>query len=348
MLFKSKKVIGLDIGTSSIKVVELDVSRNSATLQRFSMVETPVNGMALGDIIETPPLAEAVSYICQQAGVKSKNVSTGLWGSSVIVKKISIPKMEKSLVREQIRWEAEQYIPYELSEVNLDYFFLDSGNEAADSMDILLVAAKRDQIMKYMEILEMSGLQLKILDVNGFALANIFEFNNGPAAGTVGILNIGSIFTNLVVLNGSDVVYCRDVSVGGSLYTSEIQKAMGVSFEEAESLKLNSSRDNSSPEQLTQVIQQTHEAYCDEIQASIDFFHNTTPGMNVSKLYLTGGACRTPGIMKAISDVTQLECEHFDPLERVKVNKSLGDDFKSHYRDFVSIVLGLGLRKVGD
>lgn len=348
MLFKSKKIIGLDIGTSSIKVAEMDVSRGSATLQKFAMVETPKAGMAIGDIVDVNPLSEAVRFVCDQAKIKFKKTSTGLWGSSVIVKKISIPKVEKSFVAEQIRWEAEQYIPYEVADVNLDFQILNSTSGGSDSMDILLVAAKKDQIMKYIEIVESAGQELSIIDVSGFALGNIFEFNYPKNKETVGLLDIGAHYTNFVVLQGQDIIFCRDISAGGALYSAEIQKAMRINFEEAESLKLSAVYNNSIPEDLSSVIQGANEVYCDDLSATVEFFYNTTPDIQISRLYVTGGASRTPGIIQAISDVTKIETVMLDPLQRVKVNKSLSAEFKTQYRDFISMALGLGLRKLGD
>jgi type IV pilus assembly protein PilM len=344
VLFKSKKVIGLDIGSSSIKIVELDGSKSSATLQKFSIIQTPSNGLAMGEIIDPKPVADAIVEAMHASGIKSKKICTGLWGPSVMVKKISIPKMEKSLLQEQIRWEAEQYIPFELAEINLDYQVLNTSQDA-NSMDILLVAAKKEQITRYLEIIQMAELELAVLDLNGFALANTFELIKGKIDNPIGVLNVGSIFTNFVVIKNSEVLFCRDIAVGGDLYTNEVQKGLGVTIDEAENLKLDS---NNAPENMAEIIQQTHESFCDEILASIDFFHNTTPGVRISKLYITGGSSRINGLMQAMASVTQLECEGFDPLEKVNINKSLGADFKLNYGDYLAVVIGLGLRKLGD
>ncbi len=348
VLFKSKKIVGLDIGTSSIKLAELYVSGRTAHLSHFAMVETPKTGIAGGEIIDVLPIAEAVRFVCEEAKTKVKQTATGLWGPSVIVKKISIPKMDKKLAAEQIKWEAEQYIPFEISDVNLDFHFLSTTNEDEDSMDILLIAARRDQIMKYIEIIESSGQTCSIVDVNGIALANCFEYNLGKPKEPTVVLNIGAQYTNFIVINGSDTLFCRDISVGGDLYSSEIQKSMNMSYDEAEALKLSAAYNTSMPEELGQVIESAHETFCNEIQGSMEFFLNTTPGVNISKVYVTGGGSRTPGIVEALSQELQLEIEVFNPLLNIKVSKSLGVDFKSQYGDFISVALGLGLRKAGD
>lgn len=349
VLFKSKKVIGLDIGTSSIKVAELDVGRTSATLKNFGIIATPPSGISGGDIVDIMSISDAIRDVISQAKIKTKSTACGLWGAGLIIKKISIPKMDKKLVAEQIRWEAEQYIPYDISEVNIDFQFLSTATDGPDSMDILLVAARKDLILKYMEIVEGAGQTCSILDSNGFALANCFEYNYGVFDSTyTALLNIGAYSVNFVVKYEKDMVFCRDIPVGGAMYTGEIQKAMNVSFSEAESLKLSSHHPDSVPQEVMQSVANTHEILCDEIKGSFEFFNNINPGASISRVFITGGACRTPGVLQALAESLQLECIVFDPLKRVKCAGGLGLNFKNQYGDFTSIAVGLGLRKLGD
>ncbi|MEZ4872216.1 MAG: type IV pilus assembly protein PilM [Bdellovibrionales bacterium] len=253
MLFGSKKILGLDVGTSAIKVAELEVSKNSATLLKFGIMETPPTAISAGDIIDAGIYGDAVLALLQNEKIRTKSTSAGMWGPNVIVKKISIPQMEKKFVAEQIRWEAEQYIPFDISEVNLDYAFLKESSQGYDNMDVLLVAARKEQIIKYVEIIETAGQTVSIIDVNGFALANTFLFNYGPTNRPVGILNVGSQYTNFVVISGEDLIFCRDIPVGGQFYTVDIQKSLNVSMTEAESLKISASM-GQMPEEISAVI----------------------------------------------------------------------------------------------
>lgn len=349
MLFRSKKVLGLDIGTSSIKIVELDVGKTSITLNRFAMLQTPDISMAGGEIVDMQPIVSVIQRLVQEIKSNRKNVCVGLWGSSVIVKKISIPKMDLKLIADQVKWEAEQYIPFDLSDVNLDYHVLNSA-KGSDVLDILLVAARHEQILKFVEITESTGLNCSHLDINGFALANCFIKNHRIESEDVtAVLNIGAQYTNFIVLKGKSLIFCRDIPVGGVIYTADIQKTMGISLPEAESLKLSASSQEAVPEEVAQVIQSSHEIFCDEIQGSLDFFHNTTPGVIVNKCYVTGGGSRTPGLIEYMSQALQLPCEPLNPFAKIKFNhKVFNSEYIDQISDFASVAIGLGLRSVGD
>ncbi|MCB0414991.1 MAG: type IV pilus assembly protein PilM [Bdellovibrionales bacterium] len=346
MLFGSKKVVGIDVGTSSIKLAEMDVSGKSAKLTHFSMTETPTSAVSNGDIVDNGAISTAVRHLIAESKVKRKQAATGLWGSSVIVKKINIPKMDKSLVAEQIRWEAEQYIPFELNEVNLDFHIL-RDSLSSDSMDILLIAAKHEQIFKMVEIIQGAGLTCSHLDINGFALSNLYLQNFGNTGEAMHmVLNIGANYTNFIVINGKEVIFCRDIPVGGSVYTSEIQKGMGISPAEAESLKLSLSRGGSVPDEVSEIISSTNEMVVDEIQGSLDFFINTTPGAHITNCFVSGGGSRTKNLRKSISEAISIPCDRFNPFQNIKVK--LNSDYAKEIGDFASIALGLALRKVGD
>lgn len=349
LLFRNKKVLGLDIGTSSIKLVELDVKKTGVVLSRFAMLQTPDISMAGGEIVDLQPIVSVIQRLIQEIKSNRKNACVGLWGSSVIVKKISIPKMDLKLVPDQVRWEAEQYIPFDISDVNLDYSILDSSKEA-DVLELLLVAARHEQILKFVEITESSGLNCSHLDINGFALANCFLQNYSiQSEDVVAVLNIGAQYTNFIVLKGKNLIFCRDIPVGGVVYTADVQKTMGISLPEAESLKLSASSQEAVPEEVAQVIQSSHEIFCDEIQGSLDFFHNTTPGTTVSKCYVTGGGSRTPGLLEYMSQALQMPCEPLNPFAKIKYNeKVFNSEYINQISDFVPVVLGLGLRSVGD
>lgn len=350
MFFKSKKLIGLDIGTSSIKMAELDVSRRGASLKAFAMVPTPSQSVVGGDIIQPQLISEAVAALAAELKSKKTSIATGLWGTSVIVKKISIPKMDEKLVAEQIRWEAEQYIPFDVNEVNLEFEILKASRQSAETMDVLLVAARQENLFKYVEIVEGAGLQCAVIDVGGFALANCFEKNYGPIPGqNVAVMNIGASVTNFVVIENGEVVFCRDIPVGGLTYTGDIQKAMGISFEEAEAMKISLSSGQPTPEEVSAVIQAAHETVSEEINGSIDFFTNTSQGGTISQCYITGGGSRTPGLITHLSNYIKIPCDVFDPFHKIgHSDKALSPSYIAQIRDFAAVAMGLGLRLQGD
>ena len=351
MFFQSKKLVGLDIGTANIKMAEMDVNRRGGgTLLNFVVVPTPERAINAGEIIDPGAISDVLKGILNTSPTKRKNASVGMWGTSVITKRITIPLMDEKLVAGQMRWEAEQYIPFDINEVNIDFTTLKSFKTSPDTMDVLLVAARQDMAFLYRDIVQSAGLNCSVIDVSGFALANCFLSNWGSQKGqTVALLNIGAAITNFVVVEDGEVVFCRDIPVGGLTYTSEIQKTMGISFAEAEAMKISACTGQAAPEEVMRVINDSHVILAEEIQSSFDFFVNTTPGLPVKQCFVSGGASRTNGLLKYISDNSKLTLEIFNPFKSIKVNeKNLSPTFVSEVADFASIAVGLAMRTVGD
>lgn len=351
MFFKSKKLVGLDIGTANIKMAELDVSRKSATLNNFTVMPTPARAINGGEISDPAAISDAVKAMLAGLRTKRKATAVGLWGTSVITKRIAIPQMDEKLVAGQIRWEAEQYIPFDINEVNIDFKVLKQFHSNPDTMDVLLVAARQEVAFLYQDIVQSAGLDCAVIDVSGFALANTFLHNWGQQqrGQTVALMNIGAAITNFIVIENGEVIFCRDIPVGGLTYTSEIHKGMGMSMEEAEALKISACTGQAAPDEVTKIIQSSHEIVAEEVQSSLDFFVNTTPGLPVSQCLVTGGASRTTGLIPLLAQHTKLNFEIFDPFRNVRVNeKILAPDYVSEIRDFASISVGLGLRAIGD
>jgi type IV pilus assembly protein PilM len=350
MFFQSKKLIGLDIGTANIKMAEVDFSRKGSTLVNFAIMPTPPRAINGGDIADPAAISDALKTMILKLKSKRKAIATGLWGTSVISKRITIPAMDEKLVGGQIRWEAEQYIPFDINEVNIDFKILKSFQSSPESLDILLVAARQDIAFLYQDIVQSAGLQCSIIDVSGFSLANCFLNNWGSQKGqTVALMNIGAAITNFVIVENGEVIFCRDIPVGGQTYTGEIQKAMGMSFEEAEALKISACTGQAAPEEVSKILQSTHEVIVEEVQSSLDFFVNTTPGLPVQQCLVTGGASRTTGLINQLSEHTKMGFQIFDPFRNVKLNdRLLSPDYVSEIRDFASIAMGLGMRAQGD
>ncbi|HEX4923549.1 MAG TPA: type IV pilus assembly protein PilM [Bdellovibrionales bacterium] len=350
MFFKSKKVIGLDIGSSTIKAAELEVRGDSATLLSFGVGRTPAGSVNGGEINDTTSLSTAVQSLVAELGTKRKAIATGIWGSAVIIKKISLPRMEASLIGEQIRWEAEQYIPFDINDINLEFYVLKKPNQNPEAMEVLLVAAKKEIVFKYAETIETAGLQCSVLDVSSFALANCFSFNYElPAGAIAGLLDIGSGVSNFVVMDNAEIVFCRDIPVGGSTYTGEIQRNMEISAEEAEQLKISAAQGQATPAQVQDVITATHEAFCDEVRRTYDFYVATGSDTQIQKLFVTGGAVGTPGLLERISQTLQVPAEIFNPFANLKYDtRRFTPEYISSISAFSPVAIGLGLRKVGD
>lgn len=349
MLFKSKKVIGLDIGTSSIKMAEMDVSGNSAQLLSFGFAPTPPNSVTGGEIIDVGAVGMAVQSLIQELKTKRKNVATAMWGTAVIVKRITIPKMDTKLVRDQIRFEAEQYIPFDINNISLAHHILTSSG-SPDTMDILLIAAQNELVSQYMQVIEFCGMKCSVLDVSGFALANSFELNYGKFPGEViGLLNFGASITNFVVIQNGEVIFSRDIPVGGINYTNEIHKALGVTLLEAEALKLSAVSRREVPDEVHNIINSTNEAVTEEIRSSLDFLSATTNGLILNRCYFTGGSSATSGLIETVSRANNVAMELFNPFLKVRANpKKFSPDYLDQISAFAGVATGLALRSVGD
>lgn len=350
MFFQSKKLIGLDIGTANIKMAEVDFSRKSSKLVNFVIMPTPARAINGGEIADPAAVSDAIKTMIPSLRTKRKGVAVGLWGTSVISKRIAIPMMDEKLVGGQIRWEAEQYIPFDINEVNIDFKILKSFQSSPENLDILLVAARQEIAFLYQDIVQGAGLQCSVIDVSGFSLANCFLNSWGSQRGqTIALMNIGAAITNFVVVENGEVIFCRDIPVGGLTYTTEIHKAMGMSMDEAEALKISACTGQAAPEEVTRIVQSTHEVIAEEVQSSLDFFVNTTPGLPVHQCLVTGGASRTTGLINFLSQHTKMGFQIFDPFRNVKINdRVLNHDYVAEIRDFASIAMGLGMRAQGD
>lgn len=350
MLFKSNKVIGLDIGSSSIKILELDVSPKKSSLVSFAIAPTPPSSMIGGEIVDVQSISQTIKSLLDQVKTKRKNIATGIWGTAVVVKRVNLPKMEESLLDEQLKWEAEQYIPFDIQEINLEHHVLKTTPENPETMDVLLVAAKKDLIMNYLEAIETTGVSCSVLDVSSFALANCYLNSYGPTQNeAIGIFDIGGGVTNFAVIENDEVVFARDIPVGGMNITSDIQKHMNVSVEEAEVFKLDLSLNRPTPEELRGVIQATNAAICEELTRSIDFYTTTSGQSKLSKIFVTGGGSLTFGLREALSHASQLQVQDLLPFQNIQVDKSvMNPDTLLQIAPYSAVAIGLGLRKVGD
>lgn len=348
MFFSSKKIIGLDIGSSSIKLAELTVGKNGAVLDNFALIQSPLQAMNNGEIMDGLLISEAIKSAFKENNFKNKKTCIGLSGTAVIVKKISIPKVESKNLAEQVQYEAAQYLPFDISQVTLDYHQL-SFSQNASNTDLLVVAAQNEFILSYLETVERAGLKGQILDVGSLALANIFELNYGKTTEPVAIFNFGSNITNFLVLLQGEVIFSRDIPVGGFHFTNEISKNMGVTFEEAEALKISQGGKQEVPEDTRTFMNIALDYVTEEIRNSIDFYTATASGLLINRAYFTGGASLTIGLIDHLIETIKLPFEVLNPYFHVKSgNKKLTANYLQKISPFVAISFGLGLRKSGD
>src|SRR5215208_67737 len=349
---KAKTVVGLDIGSSAVKAVELKPSGKGYKVTAFGAEPVPADAIVDGAIIDAGSVADAIRRVLDgNKAFKAKDVCASLSGNAVIVKKITLPVMTESELNESIYWEAEQYIPFDIQDVNLDYQILEPGTgaDSRGSMDVLLVAAKKEKIGDYTSVISQAGRTPVIVDVDAFALQNAFEANYGLDAGrTVVLLNAGASAININILQGDQSVFTRDVSIGGNAYTEAVQKELDLPFDSAEQLKKGIPVDGATFEDAQPVLRAVTDNVLLEIQKTFDFFKATASSDQIDRIMLSGGASRVDGFQEMVQDRFNAPVEEFDPFRAVTWDaKKLGGDAAA-MASTAAVAVGLALRKVGD
>jgi len=351
----AKQAVAVDIGSAYVKVVELAQAKDGTyTLQSFGMKKIPPESIVDGALLNSRAIVDAVRELIADRGIKRRDVVTSVSGHSVIIKKIPLPVMSEEELEEAIQWEAEQYIPFDINDVNIDVQIVDPEPDEAGQMEVLLVAAKKELINDYVAVIQESGLVPAVIDVDAFALQNMFEGNYEPDPDDINVLvNIGASLTNINVVQDGQSLFTRDITLGGNQYTEEIQKGLNVSYEEAEALKLGGgmARDATAvvPEEVEAVMQTVNEQLAGEIQRSLDFFAATGSGGVFSKIYLAGGSARVAGLTRAIEEKTNLPVELLDPFRRVQVSeREFQVQFLKEVAPMAAVSVGLAMRRPND
>ena len=349
---KPKTVVGLDIGSSAVKAVEVKPAGKGYKVTAFGTEPVPPDAIVDGAIIDAGSVAEAIRRVFDgNKAFKAKDVCASLSGNAVIVKKITLPVMTENELAESIYWEAEQYIPFDIQDVNLDYQILDPGTgpNSRGSMDVLLVAAKKEKIGDYTNVISQAGRTPVIVDVDAFALQNAFEVNYGLDAGRVVVLlNAGASAININILQGDQSVFTRDISMGGNAYTEAVQKELDLPFDAAEQLKKGIPVDGATFEEAQPVLHAVSENVLLEIQKTFDFFKASASTDHIDRIMLSGGASRVDGFHQMVQERFNTPVEDFDPFRAVTWDaKKLGGE-PADMAPSAAVAVGLALRKVSD
>ena len=343
--FGSKSIVGLDIGSSSIKAVELSRRGRSKEfeLTHLGVSLLPAEAIVQGAFLNSSAIVEGIREAIEKAKIRTKNVAAAVSGHSVIVKKVSLPVMTREELDEQIRWEAEQYIPFDVNEVNLDFQILNSGG-GEGQMEVLLVAAKKDLVDDYVQVIREAGLVPAAIDVAAFAVENAFEANYDVRPDeVVALVNIGAQVVNINIISNGAPAFTRDITTAGNQYTEEIQKALSISFDEAERIKLGGRRSENSqevvPQEVEQAMRTVTEMVIGEISRSLDFFSATSADSRIERIVLCGGGASVAGLQAAFQQRTGGKVEIMDPLARMLPSSK----FEANYLDEISPALGVGV-----
>lgn len=343
-LGKPKGLIGLDIGSSAVKAVELKKKGDSYELLNLGIEALGQDTVVDGAIMDALSVSSAIEKIFAENKIKTKNVATSVSGHSVIVKKITVNAATEEEVANAIPYEAQQYIPFEMADVNLSYQVL--GAAGGGGMDVMLVAAKREKILNQTNVLSQVGKAPTVVDIDAFAVQNAFEVNYEPPPDLmVALLNIGASIMNINIVRGGVPLFTRDVSVGGNQYTDTLQKELDLSFEDAEKLKQGQEVANVTLEARTPHLRSVSEILLLEIQKTFDFFRQTTSTENIQHIYIAGGTAKVEGLVDLLKEEFNIPVEVMNPFQKVSFNPSKFDAaYVNEIAPRMTVAVGLALR----
>lgn len=342
-LFGKQRVLGVDVGSSSIKVLELkEGGKKAYQLLNFGIAPLPADVVVDGSIMDSNVVIEALKNLIKSLNLKTNIAATSVSGTSVLIKKINLPLMSEEELEESIQWEAEQYIT-NINDVNIDFHILGPAAEEGQ-MNVLLVGAKKEIINERVQLLTEAGLKPTVVDVDAFAVENAFELNYPINEIDHAVLvNVGASITNINIIKGPVSVFTRDISTGGKSYTEEMQKILKISFDEAESMKVGLTPDTMTPE-VANALKGVSDSIANEVKKSIDFL-GLTGEQKINGVYLSGGAARTLTLKESMGERTGLPVEIIDPFRNVEYNPKVFDEnYIESIKPTATLVLGLALR----
>lgn len=344
MIFSRKRSIGLDIGSGYLKVVQLKDTKGGYELELFDILPLPPELIVDGSIIDSLRLVDSLKELIKKAKIKTKDVTVGLAGhSSVIVKRVSLPEMSEEELSESIKFEAEQYIPFDIEDVNLDFQIL-GPKEEPGQMDVILVAVKKDITNDFLSVVKEAGLNPVIVDVNSFALENIYEVNYEIEPDkNIAIVNIGASTINMNILKGGISVFTRDSAVGSNIHTEALQREFNITYEAAERLKKGEPVENVSPEDALSVMELASEEIIGEVNRSIEYFNE-----DINEVILSGGCALIKDFPKLLAEKIGIEVKVMNPFKNIKIPKRFDITYIEEIVPLAVVAAGLALRQPGD
>jgi type IV pilus assembly protein PilM len=341
----------LDIGSSAVKLVELKEKKaGEYHLQRVGIEPLSPEAIVDGSIMDSSLVVDAINKLAEESGARGTNFATSLAGHSVIIKKIQVPAMPAEELAESIQWEAEQYIPFDINDVRLDYMVLSEGDVHREGMEVLLVAVKRDKVNDYVSVISQAGRSPVVVDVDAFAVQNAYEANyDVDPQRVVALINMGAGVTTINILARGATVFWRDISIGGNQFTESLQREYSLSFEQAELLKRGEQIQGVSLAEAGAVLDTVSAEVAAEIQKTFDFFAATSADDRVSSLVLSGGCAMTPNLSEVLTERFGVDVELMDPLRRIQYRESDFDvEWLQAVGPMLAVGIGLAVRKVGD
>jgi type IV pilus assembly protein PilM len=345
---RDEAYLSLDIGSNSIKALEIRGRADQMRVTNAASIPTPASAIQNNMVYETAAVAEAMRALIDSHGMRAQKVVTAVPGPAVIIKRVTLPAQSPRELENTILFEAGNFIPEDLENVNLDYQitdYLDDGKR----MEVLLVAAKKDIVASYTEAVRAAGLAPVVIDVDYFALENMFETNYEPAATRViALVNVGARYSSINILKGGRSTFTGDVPVGGRDINEALMRDLNISAEEADALKAGGSSDKVPADHVAAVSASAASAVIEEIHHALSFFWTAATDETIDAVYLSGGVARMPGLAQQLSERVQAPVEIADPFARLSLDRTVDTpDLRQRAPEF-AVAMGLATRRPDD
>lgn len=347
-----KSLIGLDIGSGAIKLVQLIKGNNGYKLKRFGVRILESELIVDGTIMDAEQVISVIKDLMDELSLKEKDVAFAVSGHSVIVKKIQLPLMTEEELEESIKWEAEQYIPFDINDVNIDFHILESmeAEDARDDMDVLLVAVKKEKLTEYTSVVSDAGLTPTVVDVDAFTLENMFCANYEVMDGeVVALVDVGASVMNINIIKGGSFAFTRDISIGGNRYTETIQREFNVNYEQAEQAKRGETVEEIDPELLSNIMNLLNDKIVSEVVRSFDYFKTTSSHEEIDRILLSGGGSKVANLCACLEEKSGIPVEMVNPFKCIEIPEAQFDlEYIREMAPLASVGVGLALREPGD
>jgi type IV pilus assembly protein PilM len=354
-LGREKELVGVDIGSYSIKAVELKAKKKEGEIQydvkKIGYELLPHDAIVEGTIIDSAAVVETIKLVFDENKITNKNVVISISGNSVIIKKIALPAMETEELAESIIWEAKHNIPYPYEETNVDYAILKPAPHAEDkNLDILLVAAKKDKIANYSNVISQARKNLDAIEVDVFALQNALEYNYPEIINqkTVAMINLGANITNVIIIDRGNPQLFRDLSIGGSFFTENLSKDLNISFDDAEKVLKGLPVKDIKPEQLQTVLDMNMQNLLEEIEKTFSFYEaGEKKDKKIEHIFLSGGLSKPQDLPSSFEQKFNIKTEIFNPFRRISYDdKKFDNIYFEEMAALFGVATGLATRKM--
>lgn len=345
MFGKSKNLVGLDVGSNAIKLIVLEEGKSGYVLKNIGYKELPRDVISEGSIVDMAEIVNSINEIIKERKVDGNKAAIALKGNAVIAKRVHVPGIESSLLEEEFRYQAQQFIQMDIEDVNIDYSVVESNPENSMT-DVILAVARKDLINSMVSIISGSKLKVSVVDLEVFALTNCFEICYGAMPGITAVINLGHSSSLIVFIKDGFYEFSREVSVGGKDCIEMVQKKLGLAYDDAKIMVMDSEAVEFN-EDLQRVISDFNTQISYEIKHSIDLFYSNSR-YNTSRIYVCGGLSKLFDLKASIQRTTEIEVNDFNPFLNIDISGVADFELLTSNPYLFNTALGLALRKVND